>query len=164
MWPASGFCLQGYRQVRAGSGTDVPCHPSSHGMGYFDGCRYPKIVLSHFFVFPEVNPASKMLSVTRMRSNVSAANASSVRTGRLWLRLQTYAFTIRKKRKPSFSNSKIHRPNFTISLATPIECASICFDIFPGEVSETKGSFSTLSAYTFTKYRWGDPGGGHGPP
>jgi hypothetical protein len=29
----------------------------------------------------------------------------------------------------------------------PIECASICFAIFPGGVSEPKGNFSTLSVY-----------------
>lgn len=58
----------------------------------------------------------------------------------------------------------IHRPNLTISLATAIACASICFAIFPGGVSEPKGKLATLSAYTVTKYRWVDPGGGQGPP
>jgi hypothetical protein len=62
------------------------------------------------------------------------------------------------------SSCKIHRPNLTIRLATPIECASICFAIFPGGVSEPKGKLATLSAYTLTKYRWVDPGGGQGPP
>jgi hypothetical protein len=66
--------------------------------------------------------------------------------------------------KPPFSSPKIHRASFTISLATPIECVSICFAIFPGGVSEPKSNFSRLSAYTLTKYRWSDPGGGQGPP
>jgi hypothetical protein len=63
-----------------------------------------------------------------------------------------------------FLRCRIHRPNLTISLATPMECASIWFAIFLAAVSEPKGSFSTLSANTLTKYRWVDPGGGQGPP
>ena len=56
------------------------------------------------------------------------------------------ALRFAKKGKPSFSTPQIHRQNLTISLAAPTECASICFAIFPGGVSEPKGKFSTLSA------------------
>jgi hypothetical protein len=63
-------------------------------------------------------------------------------------------FTIRKKKRETvILQPETHRPNFTISWATSIECASICFAILPGRVSEPKGNFPTLSAYTFTKYR-----------
>jgi hypothetical protein len=99
-----------------------------------------------------------------LRQNVSTANGSPVRTGRLSLYFNLPPSRFAKNGKPPFSSPKTYRPNFTISLAMPIECVSICFAIFPGGVSEPKGNFSTLSAYTFTKYRWGDPGGGHGPP
>jgi PAS domain S-box-containing protein len=68
--------------------------------------------------------------------------------------VRTDLSTVRHQVPPrSLYRCKIHRPSLTVSLATPIECASICFAIFPGGVSEPKGNFSTLSAYALTKYR-----------
>jgi hypothetical protein len=118
-----------------------------------------------FAAVPEVQRSRVESSADATSANVGAANGNSVRTW--WLSLLNFKLAplrFAQNGKPSFFSPKIHRPNLTISLATPIECVSICFAIFPGGVSQPKGNFSTLSAYTLTKYRWVDPGGGQGPP
>jgi hypothetical protein len=68
--------------------------------------------------------------------------------------LQACAFNLRKRPENAILKPGNSPPELYHQLGTPIECVSICFAFFPGGVSEPKGNFSTLSAYTFTKYRW----------
>jgi hypothetical protein len=103
--------------------------------------------------FPRYNDRESKAPRTRLAP--TSENQMAVQFGRGGSRsqLQACTFKLRKRRQTPFSSPKTHRPNFTISLATPIECVSISFAIFPGGASEPKGNFSTLSAYTLTKYR-----------